>query len=240
MNKKIEIFARHCNFSKNSINKDKPKWFDKEKLYLGFTNTLDLNTSNLTILFDGDVSTHFLKNEKRFPIIQNKSGNDAKSFLFLLDYVYNNKLNDDTIVYFVEDDYLHHKDWQRILIDGIENINAEYFTLYDHRDEYTEPMYDDLMCKLYFSKLSHWKTIPATTNTYSMKYSTFKKHIDIHKKYCNLNDGITHDYDKFIELWNIGSNLVSSVPGYSTHCESKWMSPLMDWEKIFNENLQIS
>ena len=37
----IKIFQRHCNFSSNSEHKPRPEWFDREKIFDSFINTLD-------------------------------------------------------------------------------------------------------------------------------------------------------------------------------------------------------
>ena len=44
---------------------------------------------------------------------------------------------------------------------------------------------------------------------------------------------ITDSFKFFVELSkNKGIPVLSSVPGYSTHCESAWLSPLTNWNKI--------
>jgi hypothetical protein len=49
---------------------------------------------------------------------------------------------------------------------------------------------------------------------------------------CDLVEKWTKDHDKFINLWSIGSNLVSSIPGYSTHVEGNMFSPIIKWQEI--------
>jgi len=132
----------------------------------------------------------------------------------------------------LEDDYLHRKEWIDILLEGFEYIGADYYTLYDHPDKYSLPMYENLQSKIIATPSVHWRTTPSTTNTYACKFSILKKHFDIHIKYCDLVEKWTKDHIKFTHLWNEGSNLVSCIPGYSTHVEGNMLSPLTDWSKI--------
>ena len=47
------------------------------------------------------------------------------------------------------------------------------------------------------------------------------------------SNNITNSFGFFTELSNTkGIPVLSSVPGYSTHCEANWLSPLTDWNKI--------
>ena len=93
-------------------------------------------------------------------------------------------------------------------------------------------MYEDLQSKIIATSSVHWRTTPSTTNTYACKLKTLKKHFDIHVQYCDLIEKWTKDHDKFTHLWNIGSNLISCIPGYSTHGETAWLTPLTDWSTI--------
>ena len=130
---KIKIFARHCKFSSNSANKARPSWFTREGCFNSFLNTLDADCE-LNICFDGNLagSGHFLENLKyngKFKLYEKKGGNDAKSFLNLLDTVKASDFSDDDILYFVEDDYLHNIGWPKIMREGFKYIDVDYITL---------------------------------------------------------------------------------------------------------------
>jgi hypothetical protein len=229
----IRIFQRHCNFSSNSHNKPRPEWFDREKIFDSLISTLD-ERAEYTAFHDsgnGEIENHFLNN-KNINKISKKGGNDAQSFLNLLNYVIEQKYNDEDIIYFLEDDYLHKPGWIDILTEGFEYIGADYYTLYDHPDKYYLPMYDNLQSKIIATPSVHWRTTPSTTNTYACKFKTLKQHFDIHVQYCDLVEKWTKDHDKFTHLWNIGSNLISCIPGYSTHVEGNMLSPTINWSKI--------
>lgn len=230
---KLRIFQRHCNFSSNSHNKPRPNWFNREKIFDSFILTLD-DRVEYTAFHDsgnGDITEHFLNN-KQVNKVSKKGGNDAQSFLNLLNYVIEQNYNDDDIIYFLEDDYLHKPGWIDILLEGFEYIGADYYTLYDHPDKYYLPMYDNLQSKIIVTPSVHWRTIPSTTNTYACRFKTLKQHIDIHVQYCDLLAKWTKDHDKFTHLWKIGSNLISCIPGYSTHVEETMLSPTINWENI--------
>lgn len=230
---KIHIFQRHCNFSSNSHNKPRPEWFDREKIFDSLILTLD-DRVEFTAFHDsgnGSIEDHFLNN-KNINKISQKGGNDAQSFLNLLNYVIEQNYNDEDIIYFLEDDYHHKPGWIDILLEGFEYIGADYYTLYDHPDKYFLPMYEDLQSKIIATPSVHWRTTPSTTNTYACKFKTLKQHFDIHIQYCDLIEKWTKDHAKFVHLWSIGSNLISCIPGYSTHCEPAYLSPCINWNKI--------
>jgi hypothetical protein len=231
--KNIKVFQRHCLFSSNSEHKQRPEWFDREKCWNNLLNTSDENTE-INVIFDGELNKeHFLsRSSEGYNLICKQGGNDGNSFLNLLDYVYEQNIDNDIILYFLEDDYIHRPGWTNILREGFEYIGVDYITLYDHNDKYFLPMYNDLQSKIIATPSAHWRTIPSTTNTYAMKAKTFKQHYNIHKEYCDLVKGYTRDHDKFLRLWSEGSHLISCIPGYSTHCETEYLSPCIDWSKI--------
>ena len=236
---KIKIFARHCKFSSNSANKERPKYFTREGCFNNFLNTMD-EDCDLTICFDGIVSGsgHFLENPKyngKFKLVEKKGGNDAKSFLNLLDTALESDFSENDILYFVEDDYLHNVGWPMILKEGFQNIGVDYITLYDHNDKYFYPMYADLLSKVGCTPSAHWKTIPNTTNTYACLGETFRRDFSIHLRYCDEVRGLTRDFDKFAHLLGDGKTLVNPIPGYSTHCEPQYMSPVVNWEEVYNK-----
>ena len=229
----IRVFQRHCNFSTQSANKPRPEWFSREKIFDSFISTLD-DRVDYTAFHDsgnGGIEDHFLNN-KEVNKISKFGGNDAQSFLNLLNYVVEQDYDVDDIIYFLEDDYLHKEGWVDILLEGFDKIGADYYTLYDHPDKYSLSMYENLTSKIITTPSVHWRTTPSTTNTYACTMGTLKKHINIHIKYCDLVEKWTKDHDKFTHLWNEGSNLISCIPGYSTHVEGNMLSPTINWSKI--------
>lgn len=227
----IHIFLRHCNFSSNSIDKIRPEWFSREKCYQNLIRTTESKDVNITILFDGEPEPEHFINNYKVEMVNMKGGTDGHSFLNLVNYVEKLKIDDNDIVYFLEDDYLHQDGWVDIMNEGFNSMNADYISLYDHKDKYFLQPYQRLQSKIIATKSTHWRTSPSTTNTYACRFKTFKKHIHIHKEYCDLERGFTRDHDKFQRLWQEGSNLVTSIPGYSTHVETPYLSPVVNWEK---------
>ncbi len=225
----IRIFQRHCNFSSNSANKERPAWFDREKIFDSFKETFTTDVK-YTAVFDkgsGNVNDHFIS-KKDVDIIEIEAGTEAKSFTKILEYVNKQDFDNDDIIYFVEDDYLHRQGWVNILIEGVQNIGAEYFTLYDHPDKYYLQMYDNLQSKIICTQSTYWRTTPSTTCTFACKFSTLQTRFKTHIQYCSGE--YTRDHDMFTELWSIGSNLISCMPAYSTHVEANMLSPFINWE----------
>lgn len=233
METKIKILVRHCFHSKISEqpNKKKSEWFSKEKALQNLKNTIDNNICDITIIYDkhfGDRKDTFLKDEKN--VIEIDCGNEAKSFLFTLDYASSLKENDETIIYFLEDDYVHKQNWNQVLIEGL-SLPIDYVTLYDHNDKYIFDQYKLSQYQIITTKSTHWRTIPSTTNTYAMKLKTLKRDLETHK-YFSYNREISADHEKFLKLWSEGKSLISCIPGFSTHCEKGFESPIINWKEV--------
>ena len=137
---------------------------------------------------------------------------------------------------------MHRSGWCDVLLEGF-TINTSYVTLYDFEEFNCE----DIFCKIFSTNKCHWRTVPAVTNTFACRYKTLIEDLDIHKKYSSENavkvkDGYHYskDYDKFWELQKHKKYAISSIPGWSTHCDANYTSPVIDWEQVMNETYSIT
>lgn len=229
--RKIEVFVRHCIFSSVSQHKKRYPQFSREACYRNLLQTIDLKKANLTFFLDGQKKDHFLREENRFPVIEIQAGTESSSFLQLLDLVEKRRFHPETILYFLEDDYLHRPNWVEVLLEGFEIPGVEYATLYDHKDKYFHPSYVELKSQLFQTKSCHWRSTPSTTNTFAVRAKTLLEHLPIHRQFSEERK-ITADHEKFQKL---NALLISSIPGFSTHCEPEFASPCYNWENEFME-----
>jgi hypothetical protein len=237
----IEIFIRHCHYSSISAHKTRFAEFSKERCWENLLSTLEGEQGvNVTFLLDTFYpmqGEHFIRRQQNYPVIECKAGSEAVSFLFMLEYVYKQRFSPDTIIYFLEDDYLHLPHWPQILREAFTVPGIDYATLYDHRDKYFLPCYAAFKSQVFHSASCHWRTTPSTTNTYAMLFKTLKKHIDVQRCF-SLGRTITADREKFEKLAEGGAVLISSIPGFSTHAEPEFASPGPNWEEILRNGFQ--
>ena len=147
------------------------------------------------------------------------------------------ELDDEEIVYFLENDYLHKPEAQSILEEGF-TLGASFVSLYDCPDKYVDPSRGgNPYCKggaedtrVYLTANTHWKVTNSTTMTFAARVSTLKKTESILRKYTTG----THPYDfpMFLELRQNQELLITPIPGYSTHGETAWLAPLTNWSKV--------
>lgn len=231
----IEIFVRHCNFSDISAHKKRPSWFSRKACFENLITTLKGESSvNVTVLLDTFQpmqQRHFVHQQSVVPVIETCQGTEGGSFCFMLDLAFSKKVSDDTIIYFLEDDYLHRKGWVNILREGIALKDVSYVTLYDHKDKYFLPSYKDLASKLYVTSSSHWRQTPSTTNTFAATFATLKRDAEVHYKFSK-GKKISEDHAKFLKLGEQGAMLISPIPGWSSHLEPEYASPCIDWHDI--------
>ena len=69
--------------------------------------------------------------------------------------------------------------------------------------------------------------------TFAATVKTLKKNEPVLRKWTDSTH--PHDFDMFMELRDMGSSLISPIPGYATHGETKWLCPLVNWGALAEE-----
>lgn len=242
----IYVFVRHCGVSANSINKSRPEWFSKEIAFKNLLATKDENTHVYVMLDTASTDNpkqhfayHYCETHNVI-VVPLHGGSDAHSFINMIEYICGSQsIPNDSIVYLLEDDYVHTPGWCTVMREAFASNIADYVTLYDHPDKYFDTqMYHSLHSRLMLTPNCHWRTTPSTTNTYAMTYTTLKESKEDHLRFSCKVVGFTFDHAKFLFFNNVGKRLVSPIPGFSTHVENEMMSPLIDWESVVKNNLE--
>ena len=162
-------------------------------------------------------------------------GHGAGTFNLALDEAL--QLADEEVVYFLENDYLHKPSSNKIILEGLE-LGASFVSLYDHPDKYLPPSQGgNPYCeggeedtRVYLTESTHWKITNSTTMTFA---STVKNLVRTEPTLRKYTQGTyPEDFKMFLDLREQGELLISSIPGYSTHGETAWLTPLTDWSQI--------
>lgn len=235
----IHIFYRHYNTSGRE--NWRPYWFDYERCFLNLLKTTE-NEKNLNIIvvYDGNDSENFIFKHTQ-NIIKISAGGDIKSFVKTLEIAkeYSSNLNDDDILYFLENDYLHTNTW----VEKVKSffggpMKDNYLTLYDHNDKYME-FNHNLSSNIYVTENHHFRTTPSTCGSFLLNKKTFIEDYQFNTTamdFLGPNTNLPLDHAKFLILSQIKNRKVMSpIPGLSTHCLNNLMSPTINWEKIINE-----
>jgi hypothetical protein len=227
----IRVFVRQSPKTTSANNTARPLWFTKQIAFDNLIATSGKDTE-INVLFDGveQQLPGFLEDWKGNLFYVGDGGSETKSFRWMIDFILTSKrLNSENdIIYLLEDDYVHRRGWSDVLQDGMDSVEADYFTLYDHADKYSR-MYAGLSSQITVSRFAHWRTVPSTTNTYASRLSTLRKDRETHLYFSEINKPFSDDHAKFLELRKQGRSLVSSIPGYSTHCATDWLAPVVHW-----------
>ena len=217
-------------------NKIKPSYIDNEKCLANAVDVFkDADWSIIADNISGETNDMIQKYKSRDHINYVSVGHGAGTFNLALDEALT--YNDDEIIYFIENDYLHKLESQKIIEEGF-NLGASFVALYDHPDKYLDPRSGgNPYCeggaedtRVYLTDSCHWKMTNSTTMTLAAKVSTLKRVEPNLRKWTSETH--TNDFQMFIELRNQGELLITPIPGYATHGETAWLSPLIDWSKI--------
>ncbi len=219
-------------------NKVKPDYVNNANCLKNAIKMFPTNKFNWHIIAD---NTSESTNKDILNISQNTSidhvsvGHGAGTFNLALDYALT--LDDNDIVYFLENDYIHRKGSYQALIAAMNHLQPSFLSLYDHPDKYLDPsLGGNKYCeggaedtRVYLAGNVHWKITNSTTMTFATTVATLKRVEPILRKWTNTNH--PHDFEMFMELREQNEILITPIPGYSTHGETQWLSPSINWSK---------
>ena len=178
-------------------------------------------------------------------LIEVNYGSGAGTYRYALDLAIEENKDQD-VVYLLEDDFLHKKGAKNALLEGCRY--EQYTTVYDHPDKYLDAnrggnphvANGGEATRLMWSGNYHWKITNSTVFTFATKIGRLKLDYNIHQEFSKGK--ITDSYGMFMALNQKGIGCISSVPGLSTHCELKWLSPGTGWDTYdwMNDNENIT
>jgi len=222
--------------SDSGYNKIKPDYINNEACLL---NALDMfSTEQHEWLVIADNVSEETKNmiEKYILNVEYVSvGHGAGTFNLALNEAL--KHGEDEIIYFLENDYLHKPNSPKIIEEGL-SLGASFVSLYDHPDKYLSPERGgNPYCeggaestRVYLTESTHWKITNSTTMTFAAKVSALKENEEILRHHTSGTH--PNDFQMFMELRANNKLLVTPIPGYATHGETAWLSPLTDWKNV--------
>ena len=222
--------------SDSGYNKVKPDYIDNESCLANATKIFkDADWSIIADNVSKETSDMIQKYKSIDHIYYVSEGNGAATFNLALDEALT--YDDDEIVYFIENDYLHKPTSQKIIKEAFE-LGAAFVSLYDHPDKYLDPSIGgNKYCtggaedtRVYLTQSTHWKITNSTTMTFASKVKTLREVESILRKHTTGT--YPRDFNMFLELRENNHILISSIPGYSTHGETSWLTPLTNWKKI--------
>jgi len=228
--------------SNAGFSKVKPEYISNENCLRNAVEAFPLDKHNWEVIADSiDEDTRAMIS-KYIPSTQvtevSIKNGPGYPFMYALDKLLKQPQDaDNEIIYFVENDYLHKPGSDVILQEGFD-LGADYVTLYDHPDKYINaedggnPFIENKgeIAQIFLSNSCHWKLTNSTTGTFAAKIKTLREDYDTIDRYAN--NPYWNDFHMFLELRAKGRTLISSIPGYSTHGETAWLTPLTNWNDI--------
>ena len=218
--------------------KVKPEYVNNELCLKNFCNVFFDQIYNILVIADNcsdDTIAMIKKYIDPINIRKVSVGHGAGTFNLALDMAL--KYDDETIVYFVENDYLHKQGSPRVIVEGLQT-GYGYVSLYDHPDKYINkqnggnPFIEDggEVTRVMLTNSSHWKLTNSTTMTFASTVGTLREDESILREFTK--GSYPRDFEMFLALRENQKGLLTPIPGYSTHGETAWLTPLIDWSKI--------
>ena len=220
--------------------KIKPDYVTKRGIFLHFLKVF--SGYDIYIIADNvsDDTFAFLSKYVNPSMIIRTSLGNTQSFIKAVSFAIEN-FNPNENVYLAEDDYLYTSDAPSVIEEGL--TIADYVSGYDHPDKYINkneggpnPFISNggEETRVMITKTKHWKITNSFCMTFAVIVKTMKEDFSVYLKYCQSH--YPRDFELFTELKQY-RKLISSIPAVSTHGETQWLSPFINWEKEVTNTL---
>ena len=253
---RFDIFRHKRKISAKSVNEDsklvviyrisdagyirvKPAYINNENCLKNAVRQFPLDKCDWLVIADNVSEPTFEMILKYVPeqyIRRVSVGHGAGTFRLAYEHALTYKSDD--YIYFLENDYLHTDNSREALLEGFRLGEADYITLYDHPDKYgynTENpfVHGGEKSKVFLTETTHWKITGSTTMTFAAKVKTLQQDKAVFWRWTPTSH--PYDFKIFHELKTFRKRLlISPIPSYSTHGDTKSLAPHIDWSIIGN------
>jgi hypothetical protein len=222
--------------------KVKPEYINNENCLKNALQVFPLSEHNWIVIADNiseETNNMICKYVSRDLIEYVSVGHGAGTFNLALDQAL--RYDDNEIIYFIENDYIHLKGSHQIIEEALD-LGASYVTLYLHPDKFMSPYEGGnpevdadggYSTKIYRGKTQLYGMFNSTTMTFASTVKTLKEDEEVLRKYTNQGH-YPDDFKMFLELRDKGNALLCPLNTFSTHGETNWLAPLY---KVKQENL---
>lgn len=228
-----------------------PSYFTNTNCFENFLKNFKPSKDEIFIICDNisDETELWIKSYN-LNYIKTNLGN-CGSFDFALKHCIQSNFNNNEIIYFVENDYIHRNGAKEALDEAFNYLQADYVHLYDGPEKYRkhfnvnyqnyvnfdENIFENFKSKIYFGINNYWRSSNCTTMTFASRYNILKSDYDLFKSnLINLRSDqfeyklIPSDYQLFVTLTEARNRkMLSPMPGYCTHGDL--LSPYIKWEQ---------
>lgn len=232
---KFVIFYRICD---HGYPKDKPAYITKENCLRNAVRVFPMTKCEWHVMADNVCDETYNMIVKYVPannVERVSVGHGAGTFRMVYEKAL--RYNDNDLIYFLEDDYLHLPSSLECLISVAKQNYADYITLYDHPDKYgfkaQNPYVKDggEKTKVFLSDNHHWKLTDSTTMTMAAFVDVLKRDKPTWWRWTETKH--PNDFQIFVDLRCFSrARLISPIPSLSTHGEVVMLAPLINWEDI--------
>ncbi len=128
-------------------------------------------------------------------------------------------------ILFQECDYLYRPGTGKLLLEAIKELGL--VSPYDHRNFYIDKSIHSATCDVRLVDDRHFRTTERNTMTWGCHTNLVKENYEMLVSYGYL------DNEVWRELEYAGYRLWVPIPSIATHCVKDYLSPGVDWEKIW-------
>lgn len=225
-----------------------PRWKNKDKLeiikkcWISLQNSVD-KTDEIIVVEDGcsKETQDFLESTKKVDnfafhhvkphpeldneLIKGKSGH-FEELAALVDE--KTKVRPEEVHFICNDDFLFLPAAVPVMKDIFQEGWPGFVVPYDYPDRYTTDQ--TRLAEVYLGRFCHWRTIPSCTSITSAKGKVWQMYMRSFRRNAHFNDDSwTWEAYSFAK-----SKAICPIPGLATHLTEGCMTPLIDWEGLWN------